>query len=581
MCELRTTASGLLLAIALAAPALVQPAVAQAEPPSRSTGIASRTLTSPQVEALALLGRVWGFAKYHHPSVTGGDIDWDAELFAIIPEVLEAGSPGAAQSLLDAWLAELDDPPPCDPCAELPDDLHLEPELGWIRDRGLLGPALSDRLVRIHAARSAGGEQRYVSHAPGVGNPIFDDEEAYADVSPPDAGYRLLGLFRFWNVVQYWYPYRDLIDDWDGVLEEFIPRVMADDDSTAYPLTMLELAGRTQDTHANVRQAVSLRPPSGSAQLPVVVRFVEGRAVVTGYAHEALGPASGLEPGDVLTHLDGASVDSLVTAWAPWYPASNEAARLRVLARVLTRGEPEPVRVVGLRDGERLERMVTRVPIDELDTQAGVTHDLPGETFQWLSEDVAYLKLSTIETADVQGYLTEAGDAEILVVDIRNYPNEFMPFALGGRLVSERTPFARFTVGDAANPGAFRWTSPLVIQPLPSTPFDGVVVILVDEASISQSEYTAMALRAAPNAIVVGSTTAGADGNISIVPLPGGLEAIITGIGVFYPDRTPTQQIGIVPDLEVRPTIEGIRDGRDEVLEAAVSHALGRDFELR
>jgi hypothetical protein len=52
---------------------------------------------------------------------------------------------------------------------------------------------------------------------------------------------------------------------------------------------------------------------------------------------------------------------------------------------------------------------------------------------------------------------------------------------------------------------------------------------------------------------------------------------MISGIGVFYPDRTPTQRVGIVPDVEVRPTIAGIRDLRDEVLEAAVIQAFARE----
>ena len=110
--------------------------------------------------------------------------------------------------------------------------------------------------------------------------------------------------------------------------------------------------------------------------------------------------------------------------------------------------------------------------------------------------------------------------------------------------------------------------------------FSGAVVILADESSLSQAEYTTMALRAAPNAVVVGSTTAGADGNVSLIPLPGGITTLISGFGVFYPDRTPTQRIGIVPDLEVRPTIAGVRAGRDEVLEAGVSYVLGREFRL-
>ena len=104
--------------------------------------------------------------------------------------------------------------------------------------------------------------------------------------------------------------------------------------------------------------------------------------------------------------------------------------------------------------------------------------------------------------------------------------------------------------------------------------------MLVDEVSVSQAEYTTMAFRAAPNTIVVGSTTAAADGNVSPIPLPGGVNSLISGIGVFYPDKTPTQRVGIVPDLEVLPTIQGIRDGRDEVLEAGVSLALGREWRM-
>ena len=55
-----------------------------------------------------------------------------------------------------------------------------------------------------------------------------------------------------------------------------------------------------------------------------------------------------------------------------------------------------------------------------------------------------------------------------------------------------------------------------------------------------------MAFRAA-GGIVLGSTTAGADGNVSNIPLPGGLRTMISGIGVFYPDKGPTQRVGIVP----------------------------------
>jgi C-terminal processing protease CtpA/Prc len=142
--------------------------------------------------------------------------------------------------------------------------------------------------------------------------------------------------------------------------------------------------------------------------------------------------------------------------------------------------------------------------------------------------------------------------------------------------VERPTPFARFTTGDVDTPGTFRWrTGPLPLTP--EQPHDpGKIVVLVDETSLSQAEYTAMACRAAPRAIVVGSTTAGADGNVSQSALPGGLRTAISGIGVFYPHKRPTQRIGIVPDVDVRPTIAGIRAGRDEVLEEAIRQIVGR-----
>jgi C-terminal processing protease CtpA/Prc len=215
-----------------------------------------------------------------------------------------------------------------------------------------------------------------------------------------------------------------------------------------------------------------------------------------------------------------------------------------------------------------MELVAQRVPARR---QAGPdTHDREGETFQRLGDDIAYLKLSTLKRADVAAHMAAAAGSRGLIIDLRNYPREFVVFALGSYLVDRPTEFARFTKGDLGNPGAFHWTNAMALYPQ-ALRYAGKVMLLVDEVSQSQAEYTAMALRVAPRAKVIGSTTAGADGNISPFALPGGLSTLISGIGVFYPDRRPTQRVGIIPDIEVRPTLAGIRAGRDEVLEAAIA----------
>ena len=201
--------------------------------------------------------------------------------------------------------------------------------------------------------------------------------------------------------------------------------------------------------------------------------------------------------------------------------------------------------------------------------QTFATHDQPGDTFRLLSADVAYIKLSSIKAADLPAYFEKAKSTKGLIVDIRNYPSEFVPFAMGAYLATKPTPFVTFTFADLANPGAFHFGDGPLVQPGP-VHYGGRVVILVDETTQSSAEYTAMALRAMPMSVVVGSTTAGADGNTSPIPLPGKLRTMISGLGVFYPDRRPTQRIGIVPDVVATPTIQGIAAGRDEVLETAV-----------
>ena len=280
--------------------------------------------------------------------------------------------------------------------------------------------------------------------------------------------------------------------------------------------------------------------------------------------------------GDVIERLDGVPVAQLVGRWEPYYPASNRPTRLRDIARAMTRGPCVAAGAVARRAGEEVRITAQRQPLASLDLRAGLTHDLPGEAFRLLSDEVAYLKLSSVQAAQVASYVERAKGTRGLVIDIRNYPSEFVVFALGSLLVDRPTPFARVTIGDLEHPGAFRWSDPVVLSPQ-QPHYAGKVVILVDEISLSQAEYTAMAFRSSPRAVVVGSTTAGADGNVSPIPLPGGLSSMISGIGVFYPDKRPTQRVGIVADVEAHPTIAGIRAGRDEVLEEALRQILGPD----
>lgn len=112
--------------------------------------------------------------------------------------------------------------------------------------------------------------------------------------------------------------------------------------------------------------------------------------------------------------------------------------------------------------------------------------------------------------------------------------------------------FVKFSNGSIEHPGLFTYTDTFSVGKENPDYYKGKVVILVNELTQSSSEFHAMAYRVHPNAIVIGSTTAGADGNVSQFYLPGGISTMISGIGVYYPDGKETQRIGIIPDIEVK-----------------------------
>ncbi|HRQ63330.1 MAG TPA: hypothetical protein PKZ76_00450, partial [Xanthomonadaceae bacterium] len=305
---------------------------------AEGSGVTSDALTSQLVEHVAALGEVWGFLKYHHPRVTRGELHWDFELFRVLPRVLGAIDADARNAVLVAWIDGIGMPEPCRPCAQPTEHVHLEAPLAWLGDTERLGDALSDRLRRIHENRRADPRQFYVAIAPGPGNPDFARELSYDAMREPDAGYRILAVLRLWNIVRYWFPYRDLIDDdWNAVLREFLPRIVEAADRSAYDLVMMAMMARIQDGHATLLP-LTPRPPRGTCNWPVALRFLEGRPVVVGIESMEGEAPSPLRIGDIIEAIDGQPVDRLEAAWSPYYSASHHVARRFSLARFMTKG---------------------------------------------------------------------------------------------------------------------------------------------------------------------------------------------------------------------------------------------------
>ena len=97
----------------------------------------------------------------------------------------------------------------------------------------------------------------------------------------------------------------------------------------------------------------------------------------------------------------------------------------------------------------------------------------------------------------------------------------------------------------------------------------GHVVFLTDGRAISYAE-SVMGYVEALGIEIVGSPTAGTNGNVRRVTLPTGSTVGFTGMKVTRHDGSRSHLVGILPTIPVEPTVAGIRDGRDKVLDRAL-----------
>lgn len=193
--------------------------------------------------------------------------------------------------------------------------------------------------------------------------------------------------------------------------------------------------------------------------------------------------------------------------------------------------------------------------------------------------NIGYIDPSNLEQGDLEKLMKEFKNTDGLIVDLRYYPSTAITYLLNEYINPDQKVFASISFPNQAIPGAFchqemvSGSGTLKEQEndiRTFEPYMGKVILLMDEGTQSQSEFTIMSLRQAPNTTVLGNPSIGADGNITIVKLPGTIQFPISGLGVYTPKEEQTQRCGLQPDVECYQTIDGILSGKDELIEKAI-----------
>lgn len=408
-----------------------------------------------------------------------------------------------------------------------------------------------------------------------VARPFIRPVSPYGQVRPieTNTGQMRAALIIAHGMVRRFYPYFDVAGDGiDARLLETLGAVSSEWDGVDRDGARDLLRRFGEVLHDGHQFVFNYGPSSTVGYLAVSLEEVAGRPVV----RRSLAP--GVNPGDTIVAVDGVPIEDVYARQYELTSTATHGYQFDVASRFISQLDG-PV-TLELLDTNGTERSVDVSPQSQAQYLEAV---LPGESTRPsgpLSDlgapNLYYLNMdgeTSPTTASVRAAIAQAraSAADALVLDMRGYPGA-EHYEVAERLV--RVPFLspRFTVPIYLGPdAAFPSVQQYPLAPLGQPAWDGPIVLLTGNHAVSAAEnFMQMLVGAGRLAAVVGRQSAGTNGNITGVQLPGGFAFTYTGMQVLNPDGSQFHGIGIVPDVPVEWTREALRNGVDLDLLAAV-----------
>jgi hypothetical protein len=535
-----------------------------------------RPVTRQGLTNLHAFARLYGLVRFFHPSDEAAAADWDSLAIAGIAKAEPARTPAELAATLRAIFA------PVAPTVQI----YLTGQHPAATSR-LAGAVNATRWHHVGyssdpesiysssriALKDVGPADLYTVALPGgvsvrIPLAVWRDSTGatlpHAEAGPLPTGKppgfipagfdrttRLAAVAAAWSLYGQFYPYFDVHHRaaWDGVLDPALREAATDKDDAAFRDTLRRLVAKLHDGHGSVPYYV---PPSGN--LPLAWDWVDGRLVVT-----ASGDAR-VKRGDVISTIDGVPAARALARREALESGSPQWTRSRGLEQLLSGPIDRPVR---LTVGHRTVTLVYRKDVS-------VSEPKPDPIAE-LSPGLFYLDVDRVTQNAFDSRTADLAKARGLVFDLRGYPRMSPAFLQHfSDMPVKSGHFVTLAFDRPDRPGVFAGDGQWTLPPL-APRFTKNVVFITNGSAVSYSESILSVIAGNRLADIVGEPSAGANGNITVVDLPGGYQVSWTGMKVTNADGSRHYLLGIQPTVPARRTVAGIQAGRDELLDRALA----------
>jgi C-terminal processing protease CtpA/Prc len=369
---------------------------------------------------------------------------------------------------------------------------------------------------------------------------------------------RVASVIIAWNVLQHSYPYFDVVQtDWPQALRDALAGAWQAQNEDEFYETLQRLVSRLHDGHGKALKA------SDDPYAPgLYLGWVEEQLVVLHAQDEA---AQSLQVGDVILSIDGQpAAQAIAEAQELISGATPQWKRFKALDTLLVGPRGSLLTLEARREPDELITALLKRT-----TLAWDLWDPRPETITELEPGIFYVDLNMLEYEDFSPALPQLQAATGIIFDMRGYPLTIETLA---HLIDEPVTCAQWHVPIITYPDHQKTDlefSNWQVQPRAPRLTDNVA-FLTDGRAISFAETYMGIVEHYQLAAIVGQPTAGTNGNVNRVTLPGNYAILWTGMKVLKHDGSQHHGVGIQPSVLVSRTVQGVREGRDEQLERAV-----------
>ncbi|WP_020412543.1 S41 family peptidase [Microbulbifer sp. VTAC004] len=417
---------------------------------------------------------------------------------------------------------------------------------------------------------------------------------------------KLYGLSLYWKEVSYNFAFFDQVPelDFDARYQEFIPRVLATENTYEYYRELKRLNALLQDGHTNIYY------PKGMSAKYLdwpAVRLAEAghQAIVTGVEK---GVESVIPLGSVVVSVNGQDLQTYLKEQVmPYIASSTQHILWSTAVRDALDGKPDTTAefTIETPDGKVKEVQVKRDARGRKIDYISITQPQSnGEPFElkWLDDDIAYVALNTFEKQEVvdqfKSHHDEIVKSKGLIIDLRfnnggnsAYAGEIISY-LADRILQGsvwKTPkhiaaykawgsFAnQFEQLEKYRPYAegtiweFGEDSGDIVEPKLDSNHIVPTYVLIGRNTVSAAEDFLVYADSLEHFTTVGEPTYGSTGQPMFVDLPGGGTFRVCTKRDTFPDGREFVGYGIKPDILVESTLDTVRSDKDEVLERALN----------